>query len=136
MSDILINDIRSAVAGHFGIPVGELISSDRKGEACDRRAVAYRICRDLTSASLPQIGRSFGGRDHSTILAGLSRKLPTEKLAAMAKISAVLEEDATHSIAVVRAFPFRSRRGEWATAVPFYRRHTKADQRAYARRMR
>ena len=122
MSDILINDIRSAVAGHFGIPVGELISSDRKGEACDRRAVAYRICRDLTSASLPQIGRSFGGRDHSTILAGLSRKLPTE--------------DATHSIAVVRAFPFRSRRGEWATAVPFYRRHTKADQRAYARRMR
>ena len=60
--------IQQAVAAHFGLKTSELRSKRRQRAVVFPRQVAMFLCRELTDASLPEIGRHFGGRDHTTVL--------------------------------------------------------------------
>ncbi len=60
--------IQSTVAERLGLKVSELRSKGRQRAVAFARQVAMFLCRELTDASLPQIGRDFGGKDHSTVL--------------------------------------------------------------------
>jgi len=60
--------IQQAVAEHFGLKASELRSKRRQQAIVFPRQVAMFLCRELTEASLPEIGRHFGGRDHTTVL--------------------------------------------------------------------
>jgi chromosomal replication initiator protein len=60
--------IQQAVAAHFGLKISELRSKRRQQAVVFPRQVAMYLCRELTDASLPEIGRHFGGRDHTTVL--------------------------------------------------------------------
>ncbi len=62
----------TAVAQEFGIDVEDLLSQ-RRGPAVTYRLIGYYLARHTTRASYPQIGRAFGGRDHSTIMHGVAR---------------------------------------------------------------
>ncbi|ETW93917.1 MAG: hypothetical protein ETSY2_50570 [Candidatus Entotheonella gemina] len=60
--------IQSAVAERLELNVSHLRSKDRRRAVAFARQVAMYLCRELTDASLPEIGRAFGGKDHSTVL--------------------------------------------------------------------
>jgi chromosomal replication initiator protein len=63
-----VADIQTAVSRHFGISREELLSSARTARVAWPRQLAMYLARELTSESLPSIGRHFGGRDHTTVL--------------------------------------------------------------------
>ncbi len=63
-----IADIQTLTCEHFGISHEELLSSTRTARIAWPRQVAMYLARELTGASLPAIGRDFGGRDHTTVL--------------------------------------------------------------------
>lgn len=66
-----IREIQAHVCAHFGVTYLDLIS-DRRGRAIARpRQVAMWLARHLTVHSIPEIGRYFGGRDHTTVLHAL-----------------------------------------------------------------
>ena len=60
--------IQQTVAEHFDIEVGEMLSKGRQQAVAFPRQVAMFLCRELMDASLPEIGRDFGGKDHTTVL--------------------------------------------------------------------
>ncbi len=60
--------IQKVVAQHYGVGVDEMISSVRTARVALPRQVAIYLSRELTGASLNQIGERFGGRDHTTVL--------------------------------------------------------------------
>jgi chromosomal replication initiator protein len=68
-----VEEIQQRVAEGFGISRAELIGSGRTATPLRARQVAIFLTRELTDLSLPQIGRLFGGRDHSTVLNSLRR---------------------------------------------------------------
>lgn len=68
-----IRSIQEAVCRSFGISMMELLSERRQRRCARPRQAAYLLCRDLTPQSYPVIGREFGGRDHTTVMAGISR---------------------------------------------------------------
>ena len=61
------------VANHFNISEDEIKGKKRDKEIMIPRQIAIYICRHLTNLSLPQLGREFGGRDHSTIKSSYDR---------------------------------------------------------------
>ncbi len=63
-----LDDIQAAACEHFGLSGEELLSSSRTSRVAWPRQVAMYLARELTSESLPAIGRHFGGRDHTTVL--------------------------------------------------------------------
>jgi chromosomal replication initiation ATPase DnaA len=65
---ISINEIQVAVCSHYGISQTEIQSNRRSRVVGIPRFVAMWLCRRLTKRSLPQIGRKFGGRDHTTVI--------------------------------------------------------------------
>jgi chromosomal replication initiator protein len=68
-----IAEIQMTVADRFGLTVDQLISSSRAAKVNWPRQLAIQLARDLTGASLPAIGREFGGRNHATILHACKR---------------------------------------------------------------
>ncbi len=65
---ITIEEIQRRVAEHYNIRLSEM-SSERRARAVARpRQVAMFLSKQLTSRSLPEIGRKFGGRDHTTVM--------------------------------------------------------------------
>ncbi len=68
-----VEEIQQLVAEGFGISRAELVGSSRAATPLRARQVAIFLTRDLTDLSLPQIGRLYGGRDHSTVLNSLRR---------------------------------------------------------------
>jgi chromosomal replication initiator protein len=63
-----VAEIQAAACEHFGLSPDELLSSARTARIAWPRQVAMYLARELTSESLPAIGRHFGGRDHTTVL--------------------------------------------------------------------
>jgi len=63
-----ISEIQVAACKQFGISSEELVSTSRTARVAWPRQVAMYLARELTSESLPAIGRHFGGRDHTTVL--------------------------------------------------------------------
>ena len=70
---VTIDAVQSEVARQFGCHVSDLRGDKRTADIAYARHVAMYLCRELTEASLPQIGDRFGGRDHSTVLYGVNR---------------------------------------------------------------
>lgn len=84
--EITVELIQKTVADHFGLKVADLKSDKRLKSFVQARQIAIWLCRDLTSASYPDIGQKFGGKDHSTVIHAakkIDRQLGTEP--AMAK---------------------------------------------------
>jgi chromosomal replication initiator protein len=65
---VSVATIKQVVSEAFGIPVTELESAKRSQLVVAPRQLAMYLCRELTDATLPAIGREFGGRDHTTVL--------------------------------------------------------------------
>jgi len=63
-----IQEIQRLVAGHFHLTIEQLTSDKRNSEIVLPRQVAIYLSRELTGKSLSEIGRDFGGRDHTTVL--------------------------------------------------------------------
>ncbi|WP_291869691.1 helix-turn-helix domain-containing protein [Bradyrhizobium sp.] len=75
-----IDDIRRAACRHFNITKVNFNSERRTKNVVYPRHVAMYLARQLTTRSLPEIGRQFGGRDHTTVLHG-ARKIEAGILA-------------------------------------------------------
>jgi chromosomal replication initiator protein len=70
---VSIDDIQRRVADHYKIRFSDM-SSPRRARAVARpRQVAMYLAKQLTSRSLPEIGRKFGNRDHTTVMHAVSR---------------------------------------------------------------
>ncbi|WP_127145201.1 chromosomal replication initiator protein DnaA [Pelagibacterium montanilacus] len=65
---VRIEDILKIVSRHFKVPRTDLLSSRRSRDVVRPRQIAMYLAKALTSRSLPEIGRRFGGRDHTTVL--------------------------------------------------------------------
>jgi len=65
---ITTENIQKLVAEYFNIRISDLLSKRRNRSITRPRQLAMSITRELTSHSLPEIGESFGGRDHTTVL--------------------------------------------------------------------
>ncbi len=68
-----VEEIQQRVAEAFGVSRAELVGSSRAATPLRARQVAILLTRESTDLSLPQIGRLYGGRDHTTILNSLRR---------------------------------------------------------------
>ncbi len=68
-----IAEVQAVVAAHFKLSVDELNSPSRASAVAWPRQVAIHLARDLTGASLPAIGKAFGGRNHATVLHACKR---------------------------------------------------------------
>jgi chromosomal replication initiator protein len=68
-----VEEIQERVGATFGVSRSELIGSGRAATPLGARQVAIYLTRELTDLSLPQIGRLYGGRDHSTVLNSIRR---------------------------------------------------------------
>ncbi|MCV6594054.1 MAG: chromosomal replication initiator protein DnaA [Silicimonas sp.] len=65
---ITIESIQRKVCDHFNIRISDLVGPKRVRSIARPRQVAMYLCTKLTSRSLPEIGRKFGGRDHTTVI--------------------------------------------------------------------
>jgi chromosomal replication initiator protein len=65
---IRVEDILRIVAKHYGVSRADLLSSRRTANVVRPRQIAMYLAKTLTLRSLPEIGRRFGGRDHTTVL--------------------------------------------------------------------
>ena len=65
---ITIDEIQNKVSNYYNINTEDLISSRRLRSFARPRQVAMYLAKKLTSRSLPEIGRKFGGRDHTTVI--------------------------------------------------------------------
>jgi chromosomal replication initiator protein len=70
---VTTEDIIEAVSQHFNLSEDQIISRKRSKDIAFARQVAMYLIREETSSSLPKIGESLGGRDHSTILYGCEK---------------------------------------------------------------
>jgi chromosomal replication initiator protein len=65
---VVMDDIQEAVCAQFHVKMTELKSRRRSKTLVHPRQIAMYLCRELTDASYPEIGRQFGGKDHTTII--------------------------------------------------------------------
>jgi chromosomal replication initiator protein len=65
---VKIEDIQRLVANHYSISKADILSSRRTATVVRPRQIAMYLAKALTPRSLPEIGRRFGGRDHTTVL--------------------------------------------------------------------
>ncbi|HVI99035.1 MAG TPA: chromosomal replication initiator protein DnaA [Sphingomonas sp.] len=70
---ITIDEIQRAVSTHFELKPLELVSARRARVVARPRQIAMYLAKRLTTRSLPEIGRKFGGRDHSTVIHAVRR---------------------------------------------------------------
>jgi len=65
---ITIEEIQRKVASHFNIRIADMHSARRSRSIARPRQIAMYLAKQLTQRSLPEIGRKFGGRDHTTVM--------------------------------------------------------------------
>ncbi|NJM34780.1 MAG: chromosomal replication initiator protein DnaA [Rhodomicrobium sp.] len=80
---VKIDDILRVVMKHFSVNRSDLLSSRRNRSIVRPRQIGMYLAKSLTARSLPEIGRRFGGRDHTTVLH------------AIRKIESLLQDDAS-----------------------------------------
>lgn len=86
-----IREIQTAACKHFDVKLADMLSSRRTAIIVRPRQVAMLLCKEHTPHSLPQIGRRFGGRDHTTVLHAV-RVIP---------IRARADAELAHDIAII-----------------------------------
>ena len=65
---VTVEEIQKRVAEHFNVRVSDMHSARRARSVARPRQVAMYLSKQLTARSLPEIGRKFGGRDHTTVM--------------------------------------------------------------------
>ena len=65
---IMIEDVLRTISGHFNVTKQDILSSRRHKTIVYPRQIGMYLAKVLTTRSLPEIGRKFGGRDHTTVL--------------------------------------------------------------------
>ncbi|MEE8271143.1 MAG: chromosomal replication initiator protein DnaA [Alphaproteobacteria bacterium] len=65
---VTIDEIQKKVAEHYNIKMADMHSARRSRSVARPRQVAMYLAKQLTARSLPEIGRKFGGRDHTTVM--------------------------------------------------------------------
>jgi len=70
---VTIDEIQKKVAEHFNVKVADMSSARRSRAVARPRQVAMYLAKQLTARSLPEIGRKFGGRDHTTVMHAVKR---------------------------------------------------------------
>jgi chromosomal replication initiator protein len=65
---VTIEVIQKFVADYYQLKLTELKSRNNSKSVAMPRQIAMYLCKSLTNASLPEIGRSFGGKHHSTVI--------------------------------------------------------------------
>ncbi|WP_299673194.1 chromosomal replication initiator protein DnaA [uncultured Roseobacter sp.] len=70
---ITVEEIQRKVSDHYNIRLSDMIGPKRLRSYARPRQVAMYLCKKMTSRSLPEIGRRFGGRDHTTVMHGVKR---------------------------------------------------------------
>lgn len=65
---ITLEDVQEIVANRFNVKIAELKSKRRTKTLVHPRQIAMFLSRELTDSSFPEIGREFGGKDHTTIM--------------------------------------------------------------------
>jgi chromosomal replication initiator protein len=82
-----LEEIRTLTADEFGVSEEEILAHDRRPRVVLARQIAMYLARELTDQTLPAIGKSFGGRNHSTVLhahrrvkAAMRRSLETSRV--------------------------------------------------------
>jgi chromosomal replication initiator protein len=76
---VTIEEIQRRVAEHYNIKLADMSSPRRARQVSRPRQIAMYLAKQLTTKSLPDIGRSFGGRDHTTVMHAVKK---VEELAA------------------------------------------------------
>jgi chromosomal replication initiator protein len=85
---VTLEMILRAVAEHFGLKPNQLKSKSNARQISEPRQIAMYVCKKMTRLSLPQIGKDFGGKHHTTVLHSIR------------KIEAALQKDPDLSVAV------------------------------------
>jgi chromosomal replication initiator protein len=75
---VTIEGIQKFVSDYFGLKHGELKSRNNSKSIAMPRQIAMYLCKALTNASLPEIGKSFGGKHHSTVIHSI-RKIENKR---------------------------------------------------------
>ena len=70
---VTVDDIQKAVAEHYSLRQADLLSERRNRAIARPRQAAMWLAKQLTTRSLPDIGRRFGGRDHTTVIHAVRR---------------------------------------------------------------
>lgn len=70
---ITVDEIQKVVADHFNLKQADLLSERRTRAIARPRQIAMYLCKQHTTRSYPDIGRRFGGRDHTTVLHGVRK---------------------------------------------------------------
>ncbi|GEQ99066.1 chromosomal replication initiator protein DnaA [Iodidimonas gelatinilytica] len=86
---INIDEIQKAVADHYNLRVTEMLSERRARNIARPRQVAMYLAKQLTQRSLPEIGRKFSGRDHTTVIHAV------KKIEDLRRSDSTLDEDIT-----------------------------------------
>ena len=84
---VTIPNIQRVVAEYYNIRVSDLLSSRRSRSVTRPRQIAMSLAKALTNHSLPEIGESFGGRDHTTVIHAC------EKVKELMQTNLEIEED-------------------------------------------
>lgn len=86
---VTIDEIQRTVAEYYNLRLAEMLSQRRARVIARPRQVAMHLSKQLTSRSLPEIGRRFGGRDHTTVMHAV------RKIEDLCKSDSQLDEDIT-----------------------------------------
>ena len=84
---VTLDDIQKRVCEHYGVKLAELHGARRSRNIVRPRQIAMYLSKKLTTRSLPDIGRAFGGRDHTTVLHAV------QKVEELIKAEAGIAED-------------------------------------------
>lgn len=87
---VSIDDIKGAVSQHFSIKVSDMVSKRRTRNLSFPRHIAMYLCRKHTTASYPEIGANFGGRDHSSVIHAAN--VVAGKLKADSEVATLVQE--------------------------------------------
>jgi chromosomal replication initiator protein len=87
---VTIDEIQRSVAGYFNVRLADLLSARRARAVARPRQVAMYLSKQLTARSLPEIGRKFGGRDHTTVMHAVKR------IDELRELDASLDDDLQH----------------------------------------
>jgi chromosomal replication initiator protein len=94
---VTIDEIQRTVAEYYNLRLAEMLSQRRSRVIARPRQVAMYLCKQLTSRSLPEIGRRFGGRDHTTVMHAV------RKIEDLCRSDSQLDEDITRLTRLLEA---------------------------------
>lgn len=87
---VTVDEIQRRVADYYNLRLSDLLSARRARQVARPRQLAMYLAKQMTSKSLPDIGRQFGGRDHTTVMHAVKR------IEDLRQTDSVLDEDIGH----------------------------------------